>query len=184
MNLSPQWVPALQQHGWQAMHWSDVGDPKASDQEIMDWAAARQLVVFTHDLDFGTMLALSHDNGPSVLQVRNEDALPEAVAGPVIAAPRATRGRLDLRGPRRGRQPPKSCPDIADLGLPSSPIPWHRTSRGRQPTSALHLRRRLEQRRAAHQSLFPLSSGRLDSKHLSSEGRLRRCPEGFAHGYR
>lgn len=86
MNLSPQWVPALQQHGWQAMHWSDVGDPKASDQEIMDWAAARQLVVFTHDLDFGTMLALSHDNGPSVLQVRNEDALPDAMAGPVIAA--------------------------------------------------------------------------------------------------
>ena len=86
MNLSPQWVPALQQHGWQAMHWSDVGDPKASDQEIMDWAAARQLVVFTHDLDFGTMLALSHDNGPSVLQVRNEDALPDAMAGPAIAA--------------------------------------------------------------------------------------------------
>ncbi|MDE2891018.1 MAG: DUF5615 family PIN-like protein [Chloroflexota bacterium] len=86
MNLSPQWVAVLQQHGWQATHWSDVGDPRASDKEIMDWAASRQLVVFTHDLDFGTMLALSHDNGPSVLQVRNEDALPPAMEGPVIAA--------------------------------------------------------------------------------------------------
>lgn len=86
MNLSPQWVPVLQQYGWQAMHWSDVGDPRASDKEIMDWAAARQLIVFTHDLDFGTMLALSHDKGPSVLQVRNEDALPPAMEGPVIAA--------------------------------------------------------------------------------------------------
>ncbi len=52
----------------------------------MEWAAARQLVVFTHDLDFGTMLALSHESGPSVLQVRNEDALPEAMVGPVVAA--------------------------------------------------------------------------------------------------
>ncbi|MCY3838657.1 MAG: DUF5615 family PIN-like protein [Gammaproteobacteria bacterium] len=86
MNLSPQWVPVLQQYGWQAMHWSDVGDPRASDKEIMDWAAAQQLIVFTHDLDFGTMLALSHDKGPSVLQVRNEDALPPAMEGPVIAA--------------------------------------------------------------------------------------------------
>lgn len=86
MNLSPQWVPVLQQNGWQAMHWSDVGDPRANDKEIMDWAAARQLIVFTHDLDFGTMLALSHDKSPSVPQVRNEDALPPAMEGPVIAA--------------------------------------------------------------------------------------------------
>ncbi len=25
MNLSPQWIPVLQ-HGWPAVHWSDVGD--------------------------------------------------------------------------------------------------------------------------------------------------------------
>ncbi len=39
----------------------------------MDWAAAHEYVVFTHDLDFGTMLALSHKAGPSVLQVRGEN---------------------------------------------------------------------------------------------------------------
>ena len=86
MNLSPQWIPALQQYGWQAVHWSDVGDSRASDREIMDWAAAQGHVVLTHDLDFGTMLALSHESGPSVLQVRNQDALPAAMAGHVIAA--------------------------------------------------------------------------------------------------
>lgn len=82
MNLSPQWVPALQQHGWQAMHWSDVGDPKASDQEIMDWAAARQLVVFTHDLDFGTMLALSHDNGPVIAALEQHEA--DLISGALV----------------------------------------------------------------------------------------------------
>ena len=86
MNLSPEWVPVLQKHGWQAMHWSLVGDPRASDRVIMDWAAAHEYVVFTHDLDFGTMLALSHEAGPSVLQVRGENILPDHLEGLVIAA--------------------------------------------------------------------------------------------------
>lgn len=51
----------------------------------MDWAAANQYVVFTHDLDFGTMLALTHQAGPSVLQVRAQNVLPDHL-GAVIAA--------------------------------------------------------------------------------------------------
>ena len=86
MNLSPDWVSALRKHGWRAEHWSAVGDPTAPDREIMDWAAAHQYVVFTHDLDFGTMLALSHESGPSVLQVRTEDTLPDHLEGSVVAA--------------------------------------------------------------------------------------------------
>ena len=86
MNLSPEWAPALRKHGWQAVHWSTVGDPRASDQEIMDWAAAHQCIVFTHDLDFGTMLALSHEAGPSVLQIRAEDTLPHYLEGAVVTA--------------------------------------------------------------------------------------------------
>ncbi len=68
------------------MHWSDVGDPRASDRDIMDWAVAHQYVVFTHDLDFVTMLALTHDVGPSVFQVRSENILPDYLEGSVIAA--------------------------------------------------------------------------------------------------
>lgn len=86
MNLSPQWAPALRKHGWQVVHWSDVGDPKASDRHVMDWAVAHHYVVFTHDLDFGAMLALTHAAGPSVLQVRAENILPDDLAGSVIAA--------------------------------------------------------------------------------------------------
>ena len=86
MNLSPEWVLVLHKHGWQAVHWSDVGDPRTSDRDIMDWTVAHQYVVFTHDLDFGTMLALTHDVGPSVLQVRAENILPDYLEGSVIAA--------------------------------------------------------------------------------------------------
>ena len=86
MNLSPEWVPVLQRHGWEAVHWSSVGDPKATDRDMMDWAVTHESVVFTHDLDFGTMLALSHESGPSVLQIRAEDILPGDLEASVVAA--------------------------------------------------------------------------------------------------
>ena len=72
MNLSVEWVAELAQHGWRAVHWSTVGDPRADDSVIMAWALGNGYVVFTHDLDFGTILALSHAMGPSVLQVRSQ----------------------------------------------------------------------------------------------------------------
>jgi len=85
MNLSPDWVAELARGGWVAIHWSQVGDPRATDQEIMGWARSNGHVVFTHDLDFGTVLALTHADGPSVLQMRTQDVLPGS-AGVVVAA--------------------------------------------------------------------------------------------------
>ncbi len=86
MNLSVEWVAELAAHGWAAVHWSTVGDPHAEDSVIMAWAAANGYVVFTHDLDFGTMLALTHATGPSVLQVRGQQVLPEDISTVVVAA--------------------------------------------------------------------------------------------------
>jgi len=86
MNLSPDWVPLLEGHGWPTVHWSSVGDPRAGDAVIMAWALANQRVVFTHDLDFGMALALTHAAGPSVLQVRGQDVLPDHMGPLVIAA--------------------------------------------------------------------------------------------------
>jgi len=85
MNLSVEWVAELAKPGWSAVHWSKVGDPRAVDTVIMAWAVANNHVVFTHDLDSGTMLALTHANAPSVLQVRSQDVLPED-RGPVVIA--------------------------------------------------------------------------------------------------
>ena len=86
MNLSVEWVAELAQQGWTAVHWSNVGDPRAEDSVIMAWARSNGHVVFTHDLDFGTTLALTHAAGPSVIQVRGQNVLPEHMAPLVVAA--------------------------------------------------------------------------------------------------
>ena len=86
MNLSPDWIPVLNDHGWPAIHWSAVGDTRASDRTIMEWAVKHGYTVFTHDLDFGTILALTHATGPSVLQVRAQDVLPDSLEDAVTAA--------------------------------------------------------------------------------------------------
>jgi len=52
----------------------------------MDWARSNHFVVFTHDLDFGTILAVTSAAGPSVIQVRARDLLPSHIGGVVVAA--------------------------------------------------------------------------------------------------
>ena len=86
VNLAPRWVPWLAAHGLIAEHWTALGDPRAPDTEIMRWARANGRVVFTHDLDFGHLLAMSGDNGPSVIQVRCPDPSPELIGGVVLRA--------------------------------------------------------------------------------------------------
>ena len=103
MNLSVEWITELTRHGWSAIHWSTVGDPRADDITIMAWAVENGDVVFTHDLDFGTTLALTHATGPSVLQVRGQNVLPEHLGPlgrrcPASARCRIGRGRLGCGG--------------------------------------------------------------------------------------
>ena len=76
MNLSLEWISIFEQHGWHAVHWQEIGDPRAPDHTIMDWALANNYVVFTRDLDFGTFLATTRAQGPSVIQVRRPNTLP------------------------------------------------------------------------------------------------------------
>lgn len=76
VSLSPAWVDVFARHGWSAVHWSTIGDVKASDRTVIAWARENGYVVFTHDLDFGTVLALTRAVGPSVIQVRAHDVLP------------------------------------------------------------------------------------------------------------
>jgi predicted nuclease of predicted toxin-antitoxin system len=53
-------------------------------------------VIFTHDLDFGRLLALQDLGAPSVLQVRTQDVLPDAIGRVVIAALRTCTNELEL----------------------------------------------------------------------------------------
>jgi len=86
MNLSPDWVLVLIKAGHDAVHWSTVGDPGASDRVIMAWAAENNFVVFTHDLDFAAILASSQLKTPSVIQLRSQDILPDVAAELLINA--------------------------------------------------------------------------------------------------
>jgi predicted nuclease of predicted toxin-antitoxin system len=61
-----------------------VGDPRASDAQLMTWARTRGYVVFTHDMDFGALLAATRARGPSVLQVRVNDTMPSSAGADVV----------------------------------------------------------------------------------------------------
>jgi predicted nuclease of predicted toxin-antitoxin system len=79
MNLSPLWVGFLEASGFEAVHWSSTGDPRATDAMIMTWAREHGFVVVTHDLDFSAILAATGAAGPSVLQLRAHDVLPDVM---------------------------------------------------------------------------------------------------------
>ena len=85
MNLSPTWVPLLEEQGWQTKHWISVGPSSAPDVEIMSWAKDRGYCVVTSDLDFSAILASTRAEGPSIIQVRGQDLSP-ATLGPTLIA--------------------------------------------------------------------------------------------------
>ncbi len=95
MNLSPRRVSVLMEAGFDAVHWSTLGRSNALDTEIMDFAKANGYVVLTHDLDFGAILAATHGEKPSVVQIRSEDVSPDVIGKSVIFALRQMTSELD-----------------------------------------------------------------------------------------
>jgi predicted nuclease of predicted toxin-antitoxin system len=63
----------------------------------MAWTREHGHVVFTHDLDFGTVLALTRAIGPSVIQVRAHDVLPAHLEYAVVTTIRTHEAQL-LKG--------------------------------------------------------------------------------------
>lgn len=95
MNLSPRWVGLLADAGIEAVHWSRIGAKNAPDSEIMIHAGANGYVVLTHDLDFGAILAASHDEKPSVVQIRADDVSPDVIGRQVVVALRQMASELE-----------------------------------------------------------------------------------------
>ncbi|MCF7789849.1 MAG: DUF5615 family PIN-like protein [Prosthecobacter sp.] len=86
MNLSPEWVPLLVTHGWDATHWSTIGPGNAPDSALMSWAREHQHVVLTQDLDFSQLLYTTHETGPSVILLRMDNEFDAAARDHVFAA--------------------------------------------------------------------------------------------------
>jgi predicted nuclease of predicted toxin-antitoxin system len=84
MNLSPKWVDVLEQSGIEAKHWSAIGAANAGDPEIMAYAKEHGLIVLTNDLDFGSILAATGGDAPSVVQLRADDCRVESIGEVVI----------------------------------------------------------------------------------------------------
>jgi len=95
MNLSPRWVGVLGDAGFEAAHWSTLGAKNAPDSEVMAYANAHGFVMLTHDLDFGAILAATHGEKPSVVQIRAEDVSPDAIGKQVVAALRQMASELE-----------------------------------------------------------------------------------------
>jgi predicted nuclease of predicted toxin-antitoxin system len=95
MNLSPRWLRALTDAGFEAVHWSTCGGSGAADAEIMAFAKANDCVVLTYDLDFSAILAATGGDKPSVVQIRADDLSPDAIAAQVIRALRQMEAELD-----------------------------------------------------------------------------------------
>jgi len=86
MNLSPHWADFFSEHDIEALHWSSIGAVDAPDAEIMAYAKANDYAVFTHDLDFSTILAITHNEKPSVIQIRTGNVSPDLAATCVLNA--------------------------------------------------------------------------------------------------
>jgi predicted nuclease of predicted toxin-antitoxin system len=95
MNLSPAWVDFLGLAGIEAAHWASVGECDALDTDIMAYAAARDYVVLTHDLDFGAILAATNGAKPSVAQFRAGDLSSDAIGHHLIDALRRMEAELE-----------------------------------------------------------------------------------------
>ncbi len=86
MNLPPRWAQFLSDHGFKCVHWSNVGEYTAKDSVIMAYAREHGYTVFTHDLDFGALLAATRGTGASVIQIRTQNVVPEAIGELVLNA--------------------------------------------------------------------------------------------------
>ena len=95
MNLSPRWIGLLNNSGVDAVHWSMVGKYNAPDAEIMAYAIMNNCIVLTHDLDFSAILAVTHGEKPSVVQIRADNVSPDVIGMQVVAALRQMESELE-----------------------------------------------------------------------------------------
>ena len=69
-NIPPSLAVLLKKIGHEARHVVDIGYTSTPDFKISAFAAQSGEIILTHDTDFGTILALSGNNRPSVILFR------------------------------------------------------------------------------------------------------------------
>jgi predicted nuclease of predicted toxin-antitoxin system len=79
MGVSHRTVHWLRASGHDATHVAELGMKTATDEDVLTLAAHENRVMLTFDLDFGHILAASHEQAPSVIIFRISNARPERV---------------------------------------------------------------------------------------------------------
>jgi predicted nuclease of predicted toxin-antitoxin system len=95
LNVSRHVVAELKARSFSVVRLPEVLDPRASDTEILSYAATHGFVVVTHDLDFTTLLAVRNLAKPSVVTIRLTSVVPAEVAARLVAALEAASADLE-----------------------------------------------------------------------------------------
>jgi predicted nuclease of predicted toxin-antitoxin system len=69
-NMPPSLSRLLQNAGYEARHVNEIGYNNTPDFKISEFAAISGEIIITHDTDFGTILALTGSERPSVVLFR------------------------------------------------------------------------------------------------------------------
>ena len=69
-NISPSLAVLLQELGYETRHVNEIGYNNTPDFKISKFAATSGEIIITHDTDFGTILALTGSERPSVVLFR------------------------------------------------------------------------------------------------------------------
>ncbi len=88
------WVRFLEENGFEAVHWSTTGDPTATDAVVMAWGAIAASS-WSPTTSTSPLCSRPPRPGPSVIQVRTQDVLPDAVGAHVVRVLRDHRAALD-----------------------------------------------------------------------------------------
>ena len=95
MNLTLDWVPFLNERGFDCEHWSALGEHNARDEVIANHCREIGATVLSADLDFAKLHAVRGTDKPSVIQLRAADLLPSALGHSVARALTVARRELE-----------------------------------------------------------------------------------------
>jgi predicted nuclease of predicted toxin-antitoxin system len=81
-NLSPRLIPLLVDQGHDAVHVAELGLASASDEDVFAAAVQSNRTILSADTDFGTLLASTKAEAPSVILLRRQSnrSVPEVAA--------------------------------------------------------------------------------------------------------
>jgi len=108
MNFGTDWVAALSHHGADAVHWTEVGDPRAPDEAIIEWARENRCAIVTQDKGVASRVVRALVTAPSVIQIRNVQAMQAGLPARVAAVAKdhaadLERGAILVLNGRTGR---------------------------------------------------------------------------------